>query len=198
MSSKKAKKERTPSRRKAGNRNTMAAEAARRKSPAPKSSRTPAIHCTVAPVADERLLLPTNVIEEIAEYVEPRPMESTPEWLLGQVDWNDRQVPVFSYAALISGGDPEEADSHSRIMVIKSLVEDSKVPYLGVLISEIPSLEMVGREDIEHLGDDRVAMGVFSRVKVGETGAIIPDIDRLAHLVEHAAFGALPITEVSH
>jgi hypothetical protein len=39
---------------------------------------------------------------------------------------------------------------------------------------------------------------VFSRVHIVDEDAdvIIPDLDRLTHLVTHAVFGALPITRL--
>ncbi len=38
------------------------------------------------------------------------------------------------------------------------------------------------------------AIAVAGRVMLDENPAIIPDLDRLAHLVAHAAFGALPLS----
>jgi chemosensory pili system protein ChpC len=155
-----------------------------------------AVHCTLAPAGAELMLLPTNVIEEIAEYSEPQAMEDMPEWLLGQVEWNNRQVPVFSYPALIHGDEPEEVTSKSRIMMIKSLSDSARVPYLGILLSDIPSLDHITRDDLFVLGDDKKALGVFRRVSLREQEAVIPDLDRLTHLVTHAAYGALPITQL--
>ena len=40
------------------------------------------------------------------------------------------------------------------------------------------------------------SLGVFRRDRLEETDAIIPDLDRLTHLVTHAAYGALPITSL--
>ncbi len=158
----------------------------------------PKVHCAMAPMATESLLLPTNVIAEVVEYIDPAPLSDTPQWFLGQIEWEDRQIPVFSYAALISGEEPEKISGKNRIMIVKSLSDSARMPYLGILISDIPSLLSVQLEDLVHTGDERKSLGVFSHVLVQEQAAVIPDLDRLTHLVTHAAYGILPITQVQN
>jgi len=158
----------------------------------------PKVHCALAPLPVEPLLLPTNVIAEVIDYSEPAPMSGTPQWFLGQIEWENRQVPVFSYAALISGKAPGEISEKNRIMIVKSLSDSARVPYLGILISDIPTLLSVQLEEVVHTGDDKKSLGVFCHVDVQDKPAIIPDLDRLTHLVTHAAYGILPITQVQN
>lgn len=156
----------------------------------------PTVHCMLAPMDSEWMLLPTNAIEEVIDYSAPTALPQTPDWFLGQVEWENRQIPVFSYSALITGDDPSAVTPRARIMIIKSLSESARVPYLGIVISDIPRLINVQPDHLEHLGDERSSMGVFSQVNVQEQVAIIPDLERLTHLVTHTAYGALPITQI--
>jgi len=156
------------------------------------------VHCALAPLPVESLLLPTNVIAEVIDFVQPAPMSSTPQWFLGQIEWENRQVPVFSYTALITGKAPDKITGKNRIMIVKSLSDSARMPYLGILISDIPTLISVEMDEIVHTGDERKSMGVFCHVSVNEQAAIIPDLDRLTHLVTHAAYGILPITQVEN
>ena len=158
----------------------------------------PKVHCTLAPMVEESLLLPTNVIAEVVDYAEPAPVPSAPQWLLGQIEWENRQVPVLSYAALISGNEPAAVNGKARIMVVKSLSDSARLPYLGILISDIPKLITVQLDRLNHTGDERKSLGVFCHVNVDEQAAVIPDLDRLTHLVTHAAFGILPITQAQN
>jgi chemosensory pili system protein ChpC len=160
------------------------------------SGRSPELHCMLIPVEEESLLLPTSVISEVVDYSNPLPMEDAPPWLLGYVEWENRQVPVFSFTALINGSPVGEVAVRSKIVILKSLAGSGRVPYLGVLLHGLPHAVTVKAEDLEQTGDDKKSLGVFSRVRVGEQDAIIPDIDRLTHLVTHAAYGALPITRL--
>jgi len=155
----------------------------------------PSLHCTLAPMQAEALLLPTNVIAEVVEFIEPVPVNSAPQWFLGQIEWENRQVPVFSYAALISGEPPADITGKARIMIIKSLSDSARMPYLGILISDIPSLLTVRVDELVNTGDEKMSLGVYCHVDIQNQAAIIPDLDRLTHLVTHAAFGILPITQ---
>jgi chemosensory pili system protein ChpC len=161
-----------------------------------RSGKAPELHCMLIPTHRETLLLPTSAMAEVIDYIQPRPAEDAPPWLLGQVDWENRQVPVFSFGALINGTGIDEVSRRARIMVLKSLTDSTRVPYLGLLMSDLPRPVVVREQDLTETGDEKKSLGVFSRVQLGDDEAILPDLDRLAHLVEHATYGALPITQL--
>jgi chemosensory pili system protein ChpC len=162
-----------------------------KKGPAPAM---PELNCTLAPMQTDSLLLPTNVIAEVVDYIRPAPVSGAPEWFLGQIEWGNRQVPVFSFAALINGSSPAEVNGKTRIMIVKSLSDSARMPYLGIVINDIPRLATVQMDQLVHTSDERKSLGVFCHVTVQDQPAVIPDLDRLGHLVTHAAFGILPIT----
>jgi len=161
-----------------------------------KSGKSVEIHCMLVPTDPEYLLLPTSVMAEVVDYGEPEPVEATPPWLLGQIEWESRQVPVFSFSSLINGTDSEKVLPKSKIMILKSLSDSARVPYLGVLLGDLPRPVAIREDDLVETGDEKKSLGVFSRVKFEDDEAIIPDLDRLTHLVTHATFGALPITQL--
>lgn len=161
-----------------------------------KAGKSPVIHCMVAPAETEALLLPTSVMAEVSDYQSPSALDDAPPWLLGQIEWENRQVPVFSFSALINGSDVGEISPSSKILIIKSLADATRVPYLGILLSDLPRMLNVNESDLTQTGDDKKSLGVFSRITLEEQSAIVPDLDRLTHLVTHAAYGALPITQL--
>jgi chemosensory pili system protein ChpC len=161
-----------------------------------RSGKSPVVHCMLVPTDPETLLLPTSVMAEVLDDRKPMPMEAAPPWLLGQVEWENRQVPVFSFSALINGSDVGEIPSKPKIMILKSLNDSGRVPYVGVLLRDLPRPVNIKESDLLETGDEKKSLGVFSRITVEENEAIIPDMDRLTHLVTHAAFGALPITQI--
>ncbi len=163
-----------------------------------KAAAVTPVNCTLAPIESEFLLLPTNVITEVIEFTQPEAAHAAPQWFLGHIVWQNRQVPVFSYAALISGNDPDESTAKTHIMIVKSLSDSARMPYLGIVISDIPRLVSAGADEIVHTSDERKSLGVFCHIELDDQPAIIPDLDRLTHLVTHAAFGILPITQVSN
>jgi len=100
------------------------------------------------PTHGETLLLPTTVMEEVVDFQQPTAIESAPPWLLGHIQWENRQVPVFSFTALINGTDSEAVTPHSKIMILKSLTESGRVPYLGLLLGDLPHPVSVKPEDL--------------------------------------------------
>jgi chemosensory pili system protein ChpC len=161
-----------------------------------RSGVPPEIHCMMIPAQDATLLLPTSVMAEVMDYREPQPIDESPPWLFGQVEWEGRQVPVFDFAALINGADPAPPTPRARVGVLKTLTDSNRMPYIGVLMTGLPRPVTLKDTALEETGDEKKALGVFSRVRVDGEDAIIPDMDRLSHLVRHAAFGALPITQL--
>lgn len=149
------------------------------------------IHCTFAPTGSTSIVLPTSTIAEITDYAPPAPLDGTPDWLLGQVEWEDWQVPVISYGALIDGEDPESATGRSRIMVVKSLSNTARVPYIGVLLRQIPKLAKLDETDLEVIDQENESPSVHCMVKIAGHTAVVPDLDRLAQLVGHAAYGTV-------
>jgi len=148
------------------------------------------------PADGETLLLPTTVMEEVVDFEQPAAIDSAPPWLLGHVQWENRQVPVFSFTALINGSAVGAVTPRTKIMILKSLTDTGRVPYLGLLLGDLPHPITVRPDDLVETGDDKKALGVFKRVALDDREAIIPDLDRVTHLVTHAAFGALPITRL--
>ena len=161
-----------------------------------RSGKALEVHCMLVPTNQETLLLPTSTMAEVIDYSTPEPMAEAPPWLLGQVEWENRQVPVFSFSALINGTDAGEVPSKSKIMILKSLSNSARVPYLGLLFGGLPRPVSIKEDKLVETGDEKKSLGVYSRVTVEDSEAIIPDLDRLTHLVTHATYGALPITQL--
>jgi len=152
--------------------------------------------CILIDIGGQKALLPKSSMNEIIKYQKPEAFETAPEWLLGSLEWKNWQVPIISYARLSGvGSDTKKAGSH--IIMIKSLANNRQMPFIGVVISAAPvSLNLEDRDIVENL-EATPALGVFSTVKLaGKEDALIPDLDRLNQLVAHAAYGALPITQI--
>jgi hypothetical protein len=81
-------------------------------------------------------------------------------------------------------------------MILKSLSDSARVPYLGLVLGDLPRPVTIKEDTLVKTGDEKKSLGVYSRITIDENEAIIPDLDRLTHLVTHATFGALPITQL--
>lgn len=161
-----------------------------------RAGKSPEVHCMLIPTETELLILPTSTMVQVIDFSTPEPTDNAPPWLLGQVEWEHRQVPVFSFSALINGSDVGEVSSRTKIMILKSLSDSARMPFIGLLLADLPKPIAVKDKTLVETGDEKKSLGVFSRVTVEDEAAIVPDLDRLTHLVTHATLGALPITQL--
>ena len=133
-----------------------------------KSGKSPEIRCLLIPTDGEVLVLPMSTMAEVIDITQLQPMDDTPPWLLGQIEWESRQVPVFSFSALINGRDVGTLSARSKIMVLKTLSESARVPYLGLLLAGLPRPVTVKEDTLITTGDEKKSMGVYSRIEIEE------------------------------
>ncbi len=159
------------------------------------SGKTSEVRSLLITVTNGHLLIPNSCVQEVITYSTPDSFDNPSQWLLGGILWQGWQVPVISFANLTGLSGPENTE-RARIMVVKSLLDNRRLPYLGVLVQALPKLITITPETLVEQSDQERTLGVHSHVALDDMNAIIPDLDRLAQLVAHAAYGALPITKV--
>lgn len=141
------------------------------------------IRGVLIPVGGQQLLLPNATVAEIIAYRDPvsRP-DSGPDWLLGDIDWRQRKVPLVALETLLGG--QYQGYTRGRIAVCYSLIEGERRPYLGVVSDGIPHLVRVREADVEplSLAPDDADLPVLARLKIKGEDALIPDIARLSEM----------------
>ena len=143
-----------------------------------------AVHCLNIPLHQKSALLPNAAVAEVIAYNEPDMVADGPQWLLGNLQWRDRKVPLVSLEALT--GDDVLEKSGPRIAVLNTLNSNPKVPYIAILLQGIPSLTLIQPKNISW-DDDKQAIennSIAGYVKLEEGTAIIPDIDNLESRIE--------------
>jgi len=151
------------------------------------------IRSVLVPISEAELLLPNASIAEIVGYTRPAPIENAPEWLIGNVLWHGWQVPVVAFNVLIEQQDDEPVEG-AKICVIKSLIENDRMPYIGLLAQGFPRLVTVTEDALTEVPISSTHIAIAGKVIIGDREAWLPDLDRLGQLVAHAAFGALPVS----
>lgn len=145
------------------------------------------LRALLAPMVGGGILLPSRVIGEVVNYVEPEPYADSPAWLIGEMRWSGWQVPVVNYALLAGTTDDDRVPDRSRILVVRTLSEASSVVHVGFIINGLPRMKNISTANlVEREGE--AGDGVFSHVSVDEHPAIIPDLDALALLIERAVY----------
>lgn len=152
------------------------------------------IRSVIIPLTGMEILVPNATVAEIVNYAEPQSISDTPAWLLGMFLWRGWQVPLISFAVLAETVH-EENTQNARVCVTKSLIDNPRMPYFAILAQSFPRLNTIKSTDMVEVATDVNPIAVAGRVIVTEREVTVPDLDRLGHLVAHAAFGALPVTQ---
>jgi chemosensory pili system protein ChpC len=129
------------------------------------------------PLNDKQLLLPNVTVAEIIPYRAPTVISENASWLLGQLEWRNINIPVFSYEVL--SGSEVPSIKGARLAVVNGTGNNPKLPFYAILIQGIPKLTHVKEDDIVkveamHSGPyDQMAVSLF------DEQAMIPDLDMI-------------------
>lgn len=151
------------------------------------------IRSVMVPLAGTQLLIPNATVAEVVGYSEPDAIADGPDWILGTFLWRGWQVPLISFAALIESRESEPVNG-ARLCITKTLIDNERMPYIAILAQGFPRLTTITQDNLTEVPMDSKPIAVAGQVIVESTEALVPDLDRLGHLVAHAAFGALPLT----
>ena len=146
------------------------------------------IRTILAPLTDGYVMLPNIAIGEILTYTSPEPFKQGPPWLLGEIAWHGWQVPVINYERLLEPASVTKLTSKTRILIIKTLGESTQVNYIGLVIQGLPRLKKASAKSLVEEQVDGLPDTVFSKVKIDDLQAIIPEIGDLTRTVELAAY----------
>ena len=91
-------------------------------------------------------------------YADPEPVENAPAWLLGRIRWRGWQLPLVSFARL-SGIADEQGGLGSKVVVLKALGGDAKLPHFALLTQGFPRLVTVSRDALVVDGQRRRSAG---------------------------------------
>ncbi|GAB4174804.1 MAG: hypothetical protein Kow0020_10320 [Wenzhouxiangellaceae bacterium] len=150
------------------------------------------IRSVLVPLHGVELLIPNAVIAEVIGYSDPDPIDDAPDWLLGGVLWRGWQVPVVAYAQLVGLSEREPTEG-AKICVTKSLAGNQRMPYIGLLAQSYPRLVTVREDALTEVPEPAGHIAIAGRAILADRECVVPELDRFAQLVAHAAFGALPV-----
>ena len=134
-----------------------------------------------------RLLLPNATIAEVLSYADPEPVANAPDWLLGRIRWRGWQLPLIAFAR-IAGFAEERGGLGSKVVVLKALGGDAKLPHFALLTQGFPRLVTVSRDTLVLDADNSETLpkGVQARVLLNDDAALIPDIESVEASIHEA------------
>ena len=136
------------------------------------------------PLGQRQLILPNAAVAELVGFQEPESEPGSEEWLLGNIQWRGRTVPVISFTAALGGDTLPGRGQRMRIAVLNTLNGNPQLPYIGLLTLGISRLVRVSAENLSRDADDAPDSDlVLESVMIGDQPAWIPDLDRLEQML---------------
>ena len=133
-----------------------------------------------------RLLLPNASVAEVITFSEPEPVENAPEWMLGQIRWRGWRLPLLSFSRFANWSD-EEASTGAKVVVLKALGGNPKLPYFAILSQGFPRLVTVSQEALQESHSVKeLPLGIHSLVTLNGDPAAVPDLLSLELLIDKA------------
>jgi len=146
------------------------------------------IRTILAPLVYGNVLVPQSVVAEVISHQPLSPLKKTPVWILGELEWNGWHIPVISYTRLMSRRIRDPVTKKSRILVLKTLLENAPMHYIGVLVQGLPKLAKIGQDSLSESSHQKEVKGVFREVELDGQRAVIPDLDQITRMTEEAAY----------
>ena len=144
-------------------------------------------------VTNGRVLLPNATVSEVITFSVPEPVPNAPNWLLGRIRWRGWRLPLVSFARL-AGYSETEGEMGAKVVVLKALGGNPKLPYFAMLTQGFPRLVTVAADAMvvpDDADDTENDPGVLTMVMLRDDPAAIPDLaqieTRLAEALTQAA-----------
>lgn len=145
------------------------------------------IRGVLIPLQHAQLLLPNAAVAEVIGYRDPDDVANGSDWLLGNIVWRQRNLPLIRMERLL-GLDVGAGGVRQRIIVCHSLREDARWPFLSMVAAAIPRLVRV-HEDVlqgEDMDPTLLNAPVHAQVRYDDSPALIPDLARIEQLLAEA------------
>ena len=140
------------------------------------------LSCVMIPVSDRQLLLPNVSIAEVVDFNRTDAGASTPEWLVGSLDWRGLTLPVISYDAANGGTLTVPGDNRGRIIVLNTIGDShQQAPFMALVTQGIPSQARLVEEQVRKL-DGEAGPADLMQVEVDGEAAWIPNLEYLESL----------------
>ncbi len=142
------------------------------------------LYSLLVPLSGDRLIVPRACVAEVVRFSTPEHEAGARDWMLGNVNWNGRPLPVVSFEGAL-GNEIPVATGRTRIVVFYASTGQLKTGYFGVLTQGFPQLVRVNKEVLkleakEGWPDEAP---VFCRVRMINEFPLIPDLEKLEDML---------------
>lgn len=138
---------------------------------------TDTIRCMQLPLTKMQLLVPNSAVAEIIGYDRPQADEDS-DWYEGKIPWRGVDVPVVSVESMCQM-ESVEPGGRTRIAVLYNPQGDDALPYIGVILQDIPRAYLAEAERMTLPIDSSNCEFLMTRVDEMMDNLVIADIDSI-------------------
>ena len=133
-----------------------------------------------------RLLLPNASVAEVITFSDPEAIAGAPDWMLGNIRWRGWRLPLLSFSRFANWSN-EEGSVGAKVVVLKALGGNPKLPYFAMLSQGFPRLVTVSTEALQEAHSVKeLPLGIHSMVTLNGDPAAVPDLLSLELLIDKA------------
>lgn len=148
------------------------------------SDETQELYSLLVPLAQDRLIVPRACVVEVVRFTQPDTEAGAHSWMLGNVSWNGRELPVVSFEGAL-GKEVPVATGRTRIVVFYAASGQLKSGFFGVLTQGFPQLVRVNKDVLQLDATEGwpESAPVLCRVKMINEFPLVPDLERLENML---------------
>ena len=148
------------------------------------SDETQELYSLLVPLAEDRLIVPRACVVEVVRYTEPDTEAGAHKWMMGNVSWNGRELPVASFEGTL-GKEVPVSTGRTRIVVFYATTGQLKTGFFGVLTQGFPQLVRVNKDVLQLDSTEGWpdTAPVLCKVKMINEFPLIPDLERLENML---------------
>jgi chemosensory pili system protein ChpC len=149
------------------------------------------LYSLLVPLADDRLIIPRACVAEVVRYSKPDQEPGSQNWMLGNINWNGRELPVVAFEGTI-GKDIPAVTGRTRIVVFYGSSGQLKTGFFGILTQGFPQLVRVNREVLKLDATEGWPDGapVLCRVKMINEYPLVPNLENLESMLANESVQA--------
>jgi len=146
------------------------------------------LYSLMVPIAEAQLVLPRTCIAEVVAWHQPDVVPNTPKWYIGNIDWNDRTIPVISFEAAC-GNEIPPTGVRARIVVCVDVTGKLESGYFGMVTQGFPQLVRLSPDLVKPNAHQPSFdnQPVLCQVRMINDSPLIPDFERIEAMLSAVA-----------
>lgn len=137
------------------------------------------IRSVLLPLTKDSVLLPHSAMMEVLPGRAIEPLENMPDWILGEVNWNNKAIPLIALETAF-GIKTTEKPKRTRIVIVASLSAETGYQYLAIRTTGVPRLIQL-ESDVLQAADVRDLNDQFIQFygELNHQTVTVPDMEKL-------------------